>query len=74
MDSGVTWGHALIIVGCFLTALNLTLWYKDILSSIQGARRGRKPRLYDGLLLLSGLLLIMGGFCSIVTWVVETRL
>jgi len=36
--------------------------------------RGRKPRLYDGLLLLSGLLLIMGRFCLIVTWIVETRL
>jgi hypothetical protein len=74
MYSGLITGHVLLVAGGILAALNLTLWYRDIVLAIQGAGRARKPRLTDGLLLLSGMALIMGGVCCIVHWVIDYRL
>ena len=74
MYSGLITGHILVIGGCFLAAWNVTVLYMNLLSSKQGTDPVRKPRLTDGLALLSGMLLIAGGVCYIVHWIIDYRL
>ncbi len=64
-------GHALIIGGCLFLAWGLTSWYMTVARASQGAETVRKPRWTDGIPIISGLLLIMGGFCMIVTEIVQ---
>ena len=56
-----------VVLGYGLVDWNLTSWYRDLLSAIQGAGTKGKPRWIDG---LSRLLLIAGG----VHWIVDYRL
>jgi cell division protein FtsX len=74
MYSGLIIGHAIVIIGCILIAFNLTSWYRDIMAEIKGQSNRDKTRWTDGLALLSGLLLIAGGACYIVHWIIDYRL
>ncbi len=74
MYSGLIIGHVILIIGCILIAFNLTSWYRDIMAEIKGQFTRDKTRWTDGLALLSGLLLIAGGACYIVHWIIDYRL
>ena len=74
MYSGLIIGHILVVAGCVLAVWNLTSWYKNLLSASQGSVPARKPRWIDGLALLSGMLLIAGGVCYIIHWIIDYRL
>jgi hypothetical protein len=74
MYTGLVMGHILVIAGSILITWNLTGWYMKLLSAAQGSVPGRKPRFYDGIGLISGLLLIAGGVCYIIHWIIDYRL
>jgi hypothetical protein len=74
MYSGLIIGHSLLIGGSLLIAFNLTSWYRDLMAEVKGQSTKQRTRWIDGLALLSGLLLIGGGICYIVTWVIDYRL
>jgi len=44
------------------------------MAEVKGQSTKQRTRWIDGLALLSGLLLIGGGVCYIVTWVIDYRL
>lgn len=73
MYSGLIMGHSLLIGGCLLIAFNLTSWYRDLMAEAKGQSIKQKARWIDGLALLSGLLLIGGGVCYILHWVIDYR-
>jgi hypothetical protein len=62
----MTWGQALHIGGALIRANGLTSWTRRHALATQGASV-RKPRWADGIPLISGLLMIGGGVCTIVT-------
>lgn len=74
MYSGLIIGHALVIVGFVLATWNLTGWYKKLMAAAQGSAPSRKPSLIDGIGLISGMLLVAGGACCIVHWIIDYRL
>jgi hypothetical protein len=73
MYSGLMMGHILVIGGASLITYNLTGWYLKLMSAAQGSMPKRKQGLIDGVGILSGLLLIAGGFCFIVHWIIDYR-
>lgn len=74
MYSGLIMGHILVVAGSFLASWNLTGWYKDLMNVVQGEEPTRKPRWIDGFGLFSGMLLVSGGVCYIIHWIIDYRL
>ncbi len=74
MYSGLILGHILVVAGSFLASWNLTGWYKDLMNAVQGEEPTRKTRWIDGLALFSGMLLVSGGVCYLIKWIIDYRL
>jgi hypothetical protein len=66
----VIWSHALLFGGALFLVYGLTSWYRRLALATQG-EPVRKPRWADGIPLISGLLLIGGGICMIVTEIAQ---